>query len=85
MKWLAAVLVIANALLWVWWQGFLGPLWEAPGQGDREPSRLLRQIKPEAVSVLTPGARPASNGRPPAAAASAAPAASAPPGGPGVR
>lgn len=78
MRILVVALLVLNGALWAWWQGYLSPIWDAPGQVDREPSRVARQIKPEAVTVLTPGVRGAAAARAAgsAAATTAAPAAS---------
>jgi hypothetical protein len=68
---LVVLLLLANALVLVWSQGWLGGLLPAPGQGQRESARLERQVRPETVRVFTPQAASA-------ALAQAAQAASAP-------
>ncbi len=68
MKGRIAALAVANVLVLAWWQGWLSPLWDPPGTSEREPLRVARQLRPEAVRA-TP-VRPAAN-RP--AAAPAAP------------
>ncbi|UUX95914.1 hypothetical protein [Aquabacterium sp. J223] len=55
----AVVLVVANLAVLAWGRGALAPWWPAPGEGDREPERLQRQQRPDAVRVLSTGARSA--------------------------
>lgn len=79
---LVLLLLLANAGFWVWRQGWLEPLHGVIGarpEGEREPGRMARQVRPEMVELLTPEAvsaaqRPAA---PPAVAraSGAAPAA----------
>jgi hypothetical protein len=45
------LLVVANAVLWLWWQGGLSPLLEVPGAGEREPLRAARQLRVESIAV----------------------------------
>ena len=49
-----AVLLLANALLLAWQQGWLGPSFAQTTQGQREPERLQRQVNPEQLQVLAP-------------------------------
>lgn len=49
---LLLVLLLANALVFAWAQGWLEPVLHAPGQADREPARLANQVNPEAVRIL---------------------------------
>lgn len=49
-----AVLLLANALLLAWQQGWLGPSFAQATQGQREPERLQRQVNPEQLQVLAP-------------------------------
>ncbi len=67
------LLLLANALMLAWQQGWLGG--PAPSQQEREPARMTRQVNPEAIQVLSPVAASA-------ALAEAARAASAPASGP---
>ena len=51
------LLVLANGLMFAWHQGLLGYLGGAlPGQHEREPERVKRQVNPELVKVLPPAA-----------------------------
>jgi hypothetical protein len=49
---LLALLVLANALLFVWAQGWLAPIWPAPRQAEREPGRIGAQVRPELIVVV---------------------------------
>lgn len=69
---LLLVLLLANLAFFVWSQGGFGPS-SGAAAGDHEPERLARQVRPEAVQLLTPVAASA-----PAAQASAASAAANP-------
>jgi hypothetical protein len=69
------LLIAANLLFFSWTQGWLDDLTGLRPHPEREPERLSRQVHPERVTVLPPGAASASAAS--AAAASAA-AASAP-------
>jgi hypothetical protein len=64
---LVAALLAANLLFWAWHHT---PLPQALGlpaaQAGREPERLQRQIHPEAIQLLKPGARPVRPVEPPA-------------------
>jgi hypothetical protein len=51
-----ALLLLANAVFFMWTQGWLDGLTGFHARGDREPERLLRQVHPEAVKVLSPQA-----------------------------
>jgi hypothetical protein len=56
---LAVLLIVANLLVLAWSRGWLdGPL-GVRAQGDREPQRLARQIRPDAI-VLHPATAAAS-------------------------
>lgn len=48
LRWLIAVLFLANLLVFATVRGAFGP---PPAAGDREPSHLKRQIHPEALHV----------------------------------
>jgi len=60
------VLALANLGFYVWTQGWIDNVVGVRARGDREPERLLRQVRPELVVIL------------PASSASAPPAAPAP-------
>src|SRR6185369_15893549 len=49
---LVVVLLLANALVFAWTQGWLG----RPERSEREPERLQRQLQPELVTLVAPGA-----------------------------
>jgi hypothetical protein len=66
---LLLLLLLANALFFVWTRGWLAPAWPPPGRGDHEPGRLTAQVRPETVVVVTPAAAAAAG----AAAAAARP------------
>jgi hypothetical protein len=51
---LVVILVLVNAGLLAWTQGWLG----APGHAEREPQRLAQQVRPEAVHLLPTEAPP---------------------------
>jgi hypothetical protein len=55
---LVALLLAANVGFFAWTQGWLDPLVGGASQGEREPERLKRQVRPEVVHLLP--ARPAS-------------------------
>ena len=65
----ALLLLIANLLFFAWTQGWLDGVTGLRAQGDREPERLARQVRPESVVILPPSAAVPGPG----------PAASAPP------
>ncbi|MEW6695603.1 MAG: SPOR domain-containing protein [Pseudomonadota bacterium] len=70
---LVIVLLLANALLWAWRQGWLGDAGLGAVPSGREPERLAQQVEPHRLRLLNPpGAAPA----PPDVAA--APATAAP-------
>lgn len=50
----AGLLLLANVVFYVWSQGWVDGLVGVRAQGDREPERLAKQVRPEAVSILTP-------------------------------
>jgi hypothetical protein len=56
MRLLVALLLLANLVFLAWSQGWLDELSGIPADGDREPERLARQVRPETVRVLTPQA-----------------------------
>lgn len=78
LRWVIALLVLANVGYFAWTQGALSPLGLAPVQ-QSEPERLQAQIKPEALRLLNgpKGSAAASVPAPPAAAASPVPAVAA--------
>ncbi len=53
---LIAVLLLLNLGYFAWTQGWLGTWVAAAPYGDRDPSRLSRQVEPQAVVVLPAGA-----------------------------
>jgi len=52
LRWAVAVLLLANLGFFAWTQGWLDPLVGAPADSEREPERLARQLRPEAVKLL---------------------------------
>jgi hypothetical protein len=50
----ALLLLIANLLFFAWTQGWLDGITGMRSQGDREPERLARQVRPESVRILSP-------------------------------
>ncbi|WP_277189357.1 hypothetical protein [Caballeronia sp. BR00000012568055] len=48
LRWLIALLILANLLMVAVVQGMFGPL---PAAGAREPHHLLQQVHPEALNV----------------------------------
>lgn len=61
------VLLLANVGFWVWRQGWLEPLHGVIGarpEGEREPERLARQVRPERVRLLGPEAVSAASATP---------------------
>lgn len=48
---LVLIVLLANGLFFAWARGWLG---EGPRHAEREPQRLLAQVKPEVVSLLPP-------------------------------
>lgn len=52
----AIVLVLANAAFFAWTQGWLDSVVGVRAIGDREPERLLRQVRPETIRILPPSA-----------------------------
>ena len=63
------VLALANLGFYAWTQGWIDNVVGVPARGDREPERLLRQVRPEIVVILPPSIASA----PAASAAQAAP------------
>jgi hypothetical protein len=63
---LIVALLIANAAFFAWTRGWLDGVVGVRAIGDREPERLLRQVRPELIRILPDGA--ASEPAPPAAA-----------------
>jgi hypothetical protein len=52
----AVLLLIANLLYFAWTQGWLDDVTGVRAQGDREPERLARQVRPDSVVILPPSA-----------------------------
>jgi hypothetical protein len=65
----AILLLLANLAFFAWTQGWLDGLLGTRSQGDREPERLARQVRPETVIILPPSA---ANGAASAASTAAA-------------
>ncbi len=63
-------LLLANLLFFGWTRGWLAPALP-PAQGEREPQRLQAQLRPQAVTVLSPPAASAALDAARAAAAAA--------------
>lgn len=66
------LLVLLNGLYLAWSQGWLQAYGLGP-QDDREPQRLARQVRPEALRLLTPEAAPSPPPATPVASVSGAP------------
>ncbi len=52
LRWAVAMLLLANLGFFAWTQGWLDPLVGAPADSEREPERVARQLRPEAVKLL---------------------------------
>lgn len=72
---LVLLLIVANLAFFAWTQGWLDAVIGVRPTGDREPERLARQVRPEAITILSPAAVRA-------AASAASAAATAAPSGP---
>ena len=55
---LVIALLLANAAFFAWTQGWLDNVVGVRAIGDREPERLLRQIRPETIRILPASAVP---------------------------
>ncbi len=53
---LIALLLLANLAFFGWTQGWLDDVVGVRAGGDREPERMLRQVHPELIHILPPGA-----------------------------
>ena len=53
---LVVLMLLANLAYFAWTQGWLDGLLGVRSQGDREPERLARQVRPESVIILPPSA-----------------------------
>jgi hypothetical protein len=53
---LILALLVANAAFFAWTQGWLDAVVGTRSIGDREPERLLRQVRPETIRILPPEA-----------------------------
>jgi hypothetical protein len=51
---LVLLLIVANIAFYAWTQGMLDGVVGMRAQGDREPDRLQRQVRPETIRVLSP-------------------------------
>lgn len=49
---LLLLVLLANAVVYGWLQGWFAPGWPPPRAHDREPERLAAQVRPELVTVL---------------------------------
>jgi hypothetical protein len=56
LRWLVALLLLANVVFFAWSQGWLDSVVGVRAAGDREPERLAQQVRPDIVRVLTPQA-----------------------------
>lgn len=52
-RWIVAALLIANVVFYSWSQGWLDDVTGLRARGDREPERMLKQVRPESVRVVT--------------------------------
>lgn len=93
LRWLIAILFVANVLAFALLRGMFGPL---PAAGPREPVHLVQQVRPDALQVAAaapgqpvvggPISQPALDAQPLAASGAAAPAdASAPASAPAAQ
>ena len=74
LKTLVLVLLVANVGFYAWSRGWIDG---GAANGDREPERLAKQVRPESIRIVPPGGTEAPKSRVPAAP-SAPPAGSAP-------
>jgi len=74
---LVAALVLANLVFWAWSSGMFDGLGWGPAR-ERDPARLARQVRPDAVRVLAPNAATAALGAASTAAVPAIPPARGP-------
>ena len=58
---LLLALIVANLGFYSWTQGWLDSVVGIRATGDREPERLARQLRPEAVVILPPESAAASS------------------------
>lgn len=58
---LVALLLFANMVFFAWTQGWLDNVVGPRSTGDREPERMLRQVHPELIRILPPGAASAAS------------------------
>lgn len=54
---LVVLLLVANLAFFAWSRGWLDGVVGARATGDREPDRLARQVRPDAVTLVPPGSR----------------------------
>ena len=52
-RWIVMLLLLANGLFYAWSRGWLDDATGLRARGDREPERLLKQVRPESVRVVT--------------------------------
>ncbi len=55
-----AVLIVANLVLFAFTRGSFDGLFGLSAQGDREPERLTRQVRPETIRILPASPSPSS-------------------------
>jgi hypothetical protein len=67
---LVVVLILANLLFFAWSRGWLEELTGSRVHPEREPERLARQVHPELLVILPPGAASAATAAPASPAAS---------------
>lgn len=65
---LVIALALANLAFWSWTQGWLDGVVGVRANGDREPERLARQVRPESVRILPATAATAAASEPEASA-----------------
>lgn len=63
---LVVLLVLANLAFYAWTQGLLDNVVGVRSHGDREPTRLANQVRPEVIRVLSPASAVAASEAPPA-------------------
>lgn len=78
---LVAALLIANLLFWAWHQPAVTEVLglAPPGHGEREPERLRKQVRPEAVRLLPSALATTDTGRGATPASAASPDSASPP------
>lgn len=54
LRWTVLLVLLANLAFYAWTQGWLDTVVGSSPQGEREPQRLQRQLRPESVQLLSP-------------------------------